>query len=102
MKSERHAAIRTIARLSAFAAKQRGRKSAPIEKQDCLFAFCHPSRNRAPQSFRKNRSALASWFLPQIDHANQRHLAIVDALGQGRELVLFREGVVIALELRRR
>src|SRR5213082_3870890 len=98
MKGERDAAIRTIARLPALAAKQRGRKSAPIEKQDCLFAFCHPSRNRAPQPFRKNGRALASLFLPQIDYANQRHLAVVHALGQRGELVLFRERVVVTLE----
>ena len=40
-------------------------------------------------------------FLPQIDHADEGHLAVIHSLSQGRELVLFCKRVVVTLERRR-
>src|ERR1700682_6134389 len=58
MERERDAAVRAIPRHAAITAKQRGRKSAPIQKQDRLLAFFQPRRNRLRQFLRKNRSDL--------------------------------------------
>ena len=102
MKCERDTAIRTVASLAALAAEQRRGKTTPIQKQNGLFSFGDPRRDRVPQFFRQNRSALAPRFLAQIDHADERHLAVVDALGKSRELVLFRERVMITLQRRGR
>jgi hypothetical protein len=39
MKGERNATIRAVSRFAAIAAKERRRKSASIQKHDCLFAL---------------------------------------------------------------
>jgi hypothetical protein len=48
VKGERDAAIGTIARLAAIAAKQRRGKAATIQKQNCLLAFFEAITDGAP------------------------------------------------------
>src|SRR6266705_2776107 len=63
MKGERHAAIRTVARFAAIAAKKRSGKPAPIQKQDRLFplviVLVFFIDNNQPEFFerRENRAA---------------------------------------------
>ena len=52
MKGERHAAIRTVARFAAIAAKKRSGKPAPIQKQDRLLALVQAIGNSGSQFFR--------------------------------------------------
>ena len=99
MKSERHAAVRAVARFATIAAQQRSGKSAPVQKQNRLLAFLEASGHRRSQFVGENRQPfLFSSFLPQIDNANQRHLAVVHPLGQANELILLARGVEIAFQ----
>jgi hypothetical protein len=52
VKGERHAAIRTVARFAAIAAKERSGKATAIQKQDCLFAFFQTIGDGGAQFFR--------------------------------------------------
>ena len=86
MEGEGDAAIRAFARFAAVAAEQRGGKAAAIEKEDCLLLFLEPLVDRAAQLLGQNRGRLfLPPFLPQIDDPDQRHLALIDPLGQRAE-----------------
>jgi hypothetical protein len=52
MKRKRNAAIGTVARFAAVAAKKRSGKPATIQKQDCLFAFLQTIGDGGAQFFR--------------------------------------------------
>src|SRR5438270_3977339 len=99
MKGQSDAAIGTITGLPAIAAHQRCGKTAPIEKENGLFTFVETLRHCRAQFFRENCAGpVAPLLLPQINDADFRHLAVVDALGQRRELILAAERVVVTLE----
>src|SRR5207302_5469775 len=62
-------------------------------------AFLEPSRDRLGQFLGKNRSDL--FFPPlqsKIDNSHQRHLLIVDTLGESKQFVFAGGGIVITLE----
>ena len=81
MKSQGHAAIRTGARFAAPAAQQRCGKATAIEKQNGLLAFFQARDDRAVQFLTQDRERFRfARFLAQIDHANERHLIVIDAL----------------------
>src|SRR5262249_37928530 len=102
MERERDTAIRTIARFTAIATKQRRGESAPIQKQNCLFAFLEAIGNGLRQSLRKNGGLLFfPSLLAQIDNAHKRHLLLIHALRQRNESVLSYRRVVITLQRRR-
>src|SRR5207249_7669720 len=102
MKRERDAAIRTVPRFTAFTAKERRRKSTPIQKQNRLFAFLQTIGNCLRQFFRKYCSFLFfPSFLAKIDDAHERHLLLIYTLCQDHESILAGRGVVITLERRR-
>src|SRR5437667_1145102 len=99
MKRERDAAIRTVPRFTAFTAKERRRKSTPIQKQNRLFAFLQTIGNCLRQFFRKYCSFLFfPSFLAKIDDARERHLLFIHALGERQQPVLADAGIVITLE----
>src|SRR5207253_10840017 len=54
MKRERDTAVRAVPGLTAIATEQRGRKAAPIQKQNRLRTFFEPISNRVRQLFGKN------------------------------------------------
>src|SRR4029077_6690033 len=74
MKRQRDAAVRTITGLTAITAEQRGRKSAPIQKQNRLLVFLESVINRLRELFRKNRrDFFFSPLLSKIDNSDERH-----------------------------
>ena len=82
MKRQRHAAVGTIARLAAVAAKERCGKPATVEKQDGLLVFLQANRDRGAQFLREDRGGLFfPALLAKIDNAHERHLLLVNALG---------------------
>src|ERR1043166_2426918 len=96
MKRERDAAIRTVARFTAIAAKERRGKTAPIQKQDRLLTFFQTIGNGLRQFSGQNSGLLLlSPFLPQIDDAHERHLFFIYALSERNEPILPDRGVVI-------
>src|SRR5438874_3573967 len=99
MKGESDAAIGTITRPPAIAADQRRGKTAPIEKKNGLFTFVETLRHRGAQFVRENCAGpVAPLLLPQIDDSDSRHLAVVHALSQRRELIFGGERVMVTLE----
>ena len=102
MKSKRNAAIRTVARFTAIAAKQRRGKSASIQKEDCLFTLFETIGDRLRQPFGQNRGGLFfPAFLAKIDNAHQRHLLFIHPLGKSSQSIFAGSRVVITLERRR-
>src|SRR5437016_13283361 len=56
MKRERDTAVRAVPGLTAIATEQRGRKAAPIQKQNRLLTFFEPISNRLRQFFGDRKS----------------------------------------------
>src|SRR5262249_24982771 len=99
MKSESNTAIWALPGLTTVTAKQRGGEPATVEEQDRLFESFKPCFDCIRQLFTKNgQTFLPLPFLSQIDDANQRHLDVVDASGQSRELIFLPHCIVIAFQ----
>src|SRR4026207_2515793 len=102
MKRERDAAIRTIARFTAITAEQRRGKPPPVQKENRLLSFLEAIGNGLRQFFGQNgRFLFLPSFLAQIDDTHERHLLLIDALGERNEPVLSDCRVVITLQRRR-
>src|SRR5439155_23346919 len=102
MEGESYAAIGTVARLAAIAAKQRRGETAPIQKQNRLLAFLESVRDRLTQFLGQDRQCLFfAALLAKIDNPHERHSLIVDALGQRKEFIFAGCRVVITFERRR-
>ena len=84
---------------AALAAKKRSGKAAAIQKKDGLLPVFQAIVDRGAQFLRENgRGFFFPAFLPEIDDADQRHLAFIDALGQLAQDILAALRVVITLE----
>ena len=102
MEGERDTAIRAAACFTAIAAQQRSGKTSAIEKQNGLLALLEPISDGGAQFVGQNGEAfLFSPFDAEIDDANERHLTVVDALGQTNELIFPAGGIEVTFQRRR-
>ena len=98
MIGQRDSATGALDRLTTGGTANKGRKATAILQQDDFFAAIEAVLYLAPQVVREDGALLPLERL--LFHIDDRHLgqgAVVDAAGQGVEVVLARDGIPMRL-----